>query len=113
MKTLQIYLADLKELLLARDFVSARTVLKEIGPIDLADGWDHFDADERVAIFRLCTRQKATQLFEELDAPQQADLLGSLQRQDAQDLLSDLDPAATSRMLRDLPAPSCASSRGS
>lgn len=105
MKTLQIYLADLKELLLARDFVSARTLLKEIGPIDLADGWDHFDVDERVAIFRLCTRQKATQLFEELDAPAQAALLGSLQRQDAQELLSDLDPAATSRMLRDLPAP--------
>ncbi len=105
MKTLQIYLADLKELLLARDFVSARTLLKEIGPIDLADGWDHFDVDERVAIFRLCTRQKATQLFEELDAPAQAALLGSLQRQDAQALLSDLDPSATSRMLRDLPAP--------
>lgn len=105
MKTLQIYLADLKEVLLARDFVSARTLLKEIGPIDLADGWDHFDGDERVAIFRLCTRQKATQLFEELDAPEQAALLNGLQRQDAQDLLSDLDPAATSRMMRDLPAP--------
>ena len=105
MKTLQIYLADLKELLLSRDFVSARTCLKEISPIDLADGWDYFDADERVAIFRLSTRQKAMQLFEELDAPAQAELIGSLQRQDAQDLLSDLDPSATGRMMRDLPQP--------
>ena len=105
MKTLQIYLADLKELLGSRDFVSARTLLKEIGPIDLADGWDHFDADERVAIFRLSTRQKAMQLFEELESHQQADLVGSLQRQDAQELLSDLDPSATSRMMRDLPQP--------
>ena len=70
MKTLQIYLADLKELLEARDFVSARTLLKEIGPIDLADGWDHFDVDERVAIFRLSTRQKSMQLFEELESEQ-------------------------------------------
>ena len=105
MKTLQIYLADLKELLDARDFVSARTCLREISPIDLADGWDHFDADERVAIFRLSTRQKAMQLFEELESDQQAALVGSLQRQDAQDLLSDLDPSETSRMLRDLPQP--------
>ncbi len=105
MKTLQIYLADLKELLESRDFVSARTLLKEIGPIDLADGWDHFDADERVAIFRLSTRQKAMQLFEELESPQQAALVGSLQRRDAQELLSDLDPSATSRMMRDLPQP--------
>ncbi|MBI4061267.1 MAG: magnesium transporter [Elusimicrobia bacterium] len=105
MKTLQIYLADLKELLQGRDFVSARTLLKEIGPIDLADGWDHFDADERVAIFRLSTRQKAMQLFEELESAQQAALVGGLQRKDAQELLSDLDPSATGRMMRDLPQP--------
>ena len=73
MKTLQIYLADLKELLGSRDFVLARTLLKEIGPIDLADGWDNFDADERVAIFRLSTRQKAMQLFEELESHQHVD----------------------------------------
>ena len=105
MKTLQIYLADLKELLEARDFVSARTLLKEISPIDLADGWEHFNVDERVAIFRLSTRQKAMQLFEELESDHQAALVGSLQRQDAQELLSDLDPSATSRMMRDLPQP--------
>ena len=64
MKTLQIYLADLHELLESRDFVSTRTCLKEISPVDLADGWEHFTPDERVAIFRLCTRQKAMQLFE-------------------------------------------------
>ncbi len=105
MKTLQIYLADLKELLKTRDFVSARTLLKEISPIDLADGWDHFDVDERVAIFRLSTRQKAMQLFEELDTEQQAALVASLQHGDAQELLSDLDPSATGRMMRDLPLP--------
>jgi magnesium transporter len=105
MKTLQIYLADIKELLEARDFVSARTCLREISPIDMADGWDYFTADERVAIFRLSTRQKAMQLFEELDSPAQAELLGSLQQKDAQELLSDLDPSATGRMLRELPQP--------
>ncbi|MCR4294740.1 MAG: magnesium transporter [Elusimicrobia bacterium] len=105
MKTLQIYLADLKELLEARDFVSARTLIKELSPIDLADAWEHFDTDERVAIFRLSTRQKAMQVFEELESEQQAALVGSLQRQDAQELLSDLDPSATSRMMRDLPPP--------
>lgn len=105
MKTLQIYLADLKELLEARDFVSARTLIRELSPIDLADAWEHFDGDERVAIFRLSTRQKAMQVFEELESEQQAALVGSLQRQDAQELLSDLDPSATSRMMRDLPPP--------
>ena len=105
MKTLQIYLADLKELLTGRDFVSARTCLKAIGPIDLADGWEHFSPDERAAIFRLSTRQKAMQLFEELDPPEQAALLESLQKDQAEELLSDLDPVKTSRLMRGLPAP--------
>ncbi len=105
MKMLQIYLADLKEVLQANDFVSVRGCLREVSPIDLAEAWDRFTADERTAIFRLSTRQKATQLFEELDPPEQADLLNSLQKNDAEELLSDLDPSETGRMLRDLPAP--------
>ncbi len=105
MKTLQLYLSDLKELLRNKEFVFARTCLKEISPIDLADGWDLFTSDERVAVFRLSTRQKAMQLFEELDPPQQVELVGSLQKEDAAELLQDLDPSETGRMVRGLPAP--------
>lgn len=105
MKTLQIYLADLKELLQANDFVSVRTCLREVSPIDLAEAWDRFTPEERTAIFRLSTRQKATQLFEELDPPEQAGLLGGLRKNDAEELLSDLDPSETGRMMRGLPAP--------
>ncbi len=105
MKTIQLYLSDLKELLQAREFVSVRTALKEISPVDLADGWDHFAPEERVAIFRLSARQRAIQLFEELDPHHQVELLNSLQRHDAERLLQDLDPSETSRMVRELPQP--------
>jgi len=104
-KTLQLYLSDIKELLQNLDFVSARTCLKEISPIDLADGWDHFDADEQKALFRLLSRQRAVQLFEELEPADQVKLVNSLQDTDAQELLQDLDPSETGRMLRGMPAP--------
>jgi magnesium transporter len=104
-KTLQLYLSDIKELLQNREFISARTCLKEISPIDLADGWEHFDADERKALFRLLSRQRAVQLFEELEPAQQVELVNSLQAQDAQELLQDLDPSETGRMVRGLPPP--------
>jgi magnesium transporter len=102
-KTIQLYLSDLKELLENNEFVSARTCLREISPIDLADAWDHFTPDERRAIFRLSTRQKAIQLFEELDPPAQLELLSALQEHDAEKLLEELDPSETGRMLRGLP----------
>lgn len=105
MKTIQLYLSDLKELLQAREFVSLRTALKEISPVDLADGWEHFTREERVALFRLTTRQRAAQIFEELESEQQMELLTSLQLHDAERLLEDLDPSETSRMVRELPQP--------
>lgn len=102
-KMLQLYLADLKELLAAREFHSARTLLKEVSPIDLADGWELFSGDERLAIFRLMSRQRAAQLFEELDPPHQASLISSLQNEDAQELLDELDPTQATRVMRTLP----------
>lgn len=105
MKTIQLYLHDLKELLEAREFVMVRTCLREIPPVDLAEAWDYFAPAERPVIFRLSTRQRAIQLFEELDPPAQVELLGNLQKDQATELLEDLDPGSASRILRDLPAP--------
>ena len=105
MRTIQLYLSDLKELLQAREFVSVRTALHEISPVDLADGWEHFTPEERVALFRLSARQRAVQLFEELDSPLQVELVDSLQAHDAERLLQDLDPVLAGRFVRELPPP--------
>ena len=102
MKTLQLYLSDLKEILEAREFVMARSLLKEVSPIDLADAWGLFSVDERLTVFRLCTRQRALQLFEELDPPYQQEMLKGLQGKDVEELLEHLDPTETARMARDL-----------
>ncbi|MBI5201412.1 MAG: magnesium transporter [Elusimicrobia bacterium] len=103
MKTLQLYLSDLKELLGGKEFASARTCLREVGAIDLADGWDRFSPDERRVIFRLLTRHKAYQLFEELEPEFQKELLESLGREHVEELLQGLEPSAVGRVARDLP----------
>lgn len=103
MKTLQLYLSDLKELLEMKDFVSARTCLREVGPIDLADGWQLFSPEERRVIFRLLTRQRAYQLFEELEPPFQRELLETLGPEHVEELLQGLDPSAVGRVARQLP----------
>lgn len=103
MKTLQLYLSDLQELLEAKDFVSTRTCLREVSPIDLADGWELFSPEQRRVIFRLLTRPRAYQLFEELEPRHQKELLESLGREHLTDLLQGLDPSAIGRVARDLP----------
>jgi magnesium transporter len=105
MKEIQLYLSDLKELLGTKDFASVRSCLKEISPIDLAEGWDYFVPEERVVLFRLSPRQRAIQLFEELDGHHQVELVNTLQKEDAEKLLQELDPSETGRMVRGLPPP--------
>jgi magnesium transporter len=105
MRLIQMYLSDLKELLAAKEFVSVRTALKEISPVDVVDGWDHFSREERGVLFRLMPRQRALQLFEELEPEDQVELLGVLKEADVEELVRDLDPAETSRVMRGLPKP--------
>src|SRR5687767_1700803 len=105
MRLIQMYLADLKELLQNREFVSARAALRVISPVDLAEGWEHFKPEERVVLFKLSPRQKALQLFEELDPPHQQELLSALKHEEVEELVTDLDPTETGRLLRDLPKP--------
>lgn len=104
LKTIQLYLSDLKELLASKDFSSARFCLREIGPIDLADGWPLFTHDERLVIFRLYPRDRAVQLFEELEPDEQAELIQGIQDDVAAErLIEEIDPARAGQLLRRLP----------
>jgi magnesium transporter len=104
LKTIQLYLSDLKELLASKDFGSARACLREIGPIDLADGWPSFTREERLVIFRLYPRDKAVQLFEELEPDEESELIQGLHDDAAAErLIEEIDPAQAGQLLRRLP----------
>lgn len=105
MRTIQLFLSDLKDLLGERDLVSVRSALRVISPYDVAEGWEHFSLDEKKVLFKLCPRQRALQLFEELEPEHQEELLSALQQEDVRELVEDLDPTETGRIMRDLPAP--------
>lgn len=105
MRTIQLFLADLKELLSNREFASLRKALRQISPMDLVEGWEEFSTDEQTVLFKLVPRQRALQLFEELEPEHQEELLGALRKEEIEELVEDLDPAETSRILRELPVP--------
>jgi magnesium transporter len=103
MKTIQLFLSDLKELLESREFHGVRSALRLISPYDLVDGWEEFGLEERKVLFKLMPRQRALQLFEELELEHQEELLKSLQPEDVEELVEDLDPTETGRIMRELP----------
>lgn len=103
MDVLALFLPEIREMLDAKDFRSLRQLLKQINPIDLATGWQAFTPQEQAAIFRLLPREKVTQVFEELETPEQKSLLEHLREIDIQQLLTQLEPSETSQMIRDVP----------
>ncbi len=103
MDLLTLFLPEIKEMLAERDFHALRSLLKQINPIDLASGWHAFSSEEQATLFRLLPRHKVTQVFEELETPQQQALVENLKEIHVQQLLEKLEPSETSQFLRDLP----------
>ncbi len=103
MDVIALFLPEIKEMLDARDFRSLRQLLKQINPIDLASGWQTFNPQEQVTIFRLLPRHRVTQTFEELSTAEQKSLVENLREIDIQQLLSKLEPSETSHLIRELP----------
>lgn len=103
MKVLALFLPEIRELLDQRNFRGLRGLLRQINPVDLADGWGEFSPQEQAALFRLLARRNAALLFEELEASEQEALLSHVREVDIRQLLSDLEPAETSELARELP----------
>src|SRR3954467_11380956 len=99
----QIFVPELKELLVARDFVESKKILKSISAIDLADVWKEFTPTEQTLLFRLLNDRQAITLFQELETPEQTHLLKSLADAELQHMLGDIPPEDAARLFNRLP----------
>ena len=54
---LQLTLPEIKDLVLARDWLALRQFLADVNPVDLADGWHLLTPAEQVILFRLLPRR--------------------------------------------------------
>lgn len=95
---------ELKELLLEKDYAELKTALKQINPVDLAEGWKEFSPEQQLVVFQLLDNKKATVVFEELDVEEQSFLLSKITEESASNLISDLPPGEASHLFRRLPA---------
>ncbi len=52
-KAYALFLPELKQLLEAKDLATLKSVLKEINPVDLAEGWKSFSRQEQMTLFEV------------------------------------------------------------
>lgn len=106
MKTVKAYalfLPELRQLIAAKDHATLKNVLREINPVDLAEGWRELSREEQMTLFQLLGTRKAVVVFEELDMPDQVFLLQSMSAEATNQMVSELPPGEAAHLFRNLP----------
>lgn len=102
-KTVALFLPDIKQYIQDKDFGNLKRTLREINPIDLVDGWEYFTPQERLLLFKLLDKDRAVKVFEELRFEDQFYLLGGLEPGSLGPVLEDLDTEDATKFFHQLP----------
>lgn len=101
-KTIQ---PELGALIQSRDVATLREVLNDFLVPDLAELMGDLPDLEQAVVFRLLTKQQASETFEHLDREAQKSLLRALGREEVAAVLNDMHPDDRTALLEELPGP--------
>ncbi len=102
-KAYAAFLPELRQLLAAKDLATLKNVLREINPVDLAEGWKDLSPEERLALFQLLGTRKAVVVFEELDVEDQVFILQAMGDQATVEMANQLPVGEVVHLFRNLP----------
>lgn len=102
-KAYALFLPELKQLLGNKDLATLKSVLRDIDPVDLAEGWKNFTRQEQGTLFELLPTRRAVVLFEELDVEDQIFLLQAMGEQVTGPMLQSLPPGEVAHLFRKMP----------
>ncbi|MBN1527402.1 MAG: magnesium transporter [Candidatus Omnitrophica bacterium] len=99
-EVLALMLPGFRDLLVKKDFSGIRSILKDISPVDLSDGWRLLEAQEKLVIFKAMPLKKAIQLFEDLRFEDQKFILDNLNNDEITPILNDMASDERSRLFK-------------
>lgn len=102
-KAYALFLPELKQLLAAKDLATLKSVLREINPVDLAEGWRQWSRQEQLELFQILPIRRAVVVFEELEVEDQVFLLQSIGEQTTGEMVNELPPGEVAHFFRKLP----------
>ncbi len=102
-KAYALFLPELKQLLASGDHATLKSALREINPVDLAEGWKAFTREEQLTLFQLLATRRAVVVFEELDVEDQIFLLQVMEAKGTDQMFTELPPGEAAHLFRKLP----------
>ncbi|MFI4871196.1 MAG: magnesium transporter [Phycisphaerales bacterium JB058] len=101
--TSQLLMPEVSELIARRDFRALREALTGVPPADVADLLTDLPLEQAAVTFRLLPRDEAGDVFAELDADLQTDLIDQLGDIRSRQAIEALEPDDRARVLDELP----------
>lgn len=102
-KGFALFLPEINELLKEKNYGELKKLLKEVPPIDLAEGWSQFSLVDRNIIFHLLERKRAIEVFEDLSFEDQKILINSLESREVGEVLDEMSTDERADLFDGLP----------
>ncbi|MGC8774575.1 MAG: magnesium transporter [Chlorobaculum sp.] len=98
-------LPEIRELIEQRNFSALQRLFDDWLPVDLAELISDLPENEQAILFRLLTKDVATETFEYLDFDAQQNLLNALTQKDVTHILNSMSADDRTALLEELPGP--------
>ncbi len=102
-KGFALFLPEISELLREKNYGELKKSLKEIPPVDLAEGWNQLSSADRNIIFHLLDRKRAIEVFEDLSFKEQKALIDSLESEELGEVLDGMSADVRADLFEELP----------
>jgi len=102
-KGFALFLPEISELLREKNYGELKKSLKEIPPVDLAEGWNQLSSADRNIIFHLLDRKRAIEVFEDLSFREQKALIDSLESRELGEVLDGMSADTRADLFEELP----------
>ncbi|MCM8830829.1 MAG: magnesium transporter [Candidatus Omnitrophica bacterium] len=97
-----LFLPEIKEFLLKKDFTNLKQLLKNMHPIDLAEGWHNLAGQEKIIVFKLLGTKKAIEVFENLTFEEQNFILNNLENDEVAQIINQMAPDDRADLFKEL-----------
>jgi len=102
-KGFALFLPEINELLREKNYGELKKSLKEVPPVDLAEGWSQLSLPDRNVIFHLLDKRRAIEVFEDLSFGDQKILINSLESQELGEVLDEMSADERADLFEELP----------
>ena len=96
---------EIRQLLGQRNFAGLKALIRDMEIHDLTELLESLEGEDLAMVFRLLPRQKAADIFGDLEIDHQEELLRTLSTESVAAILNDMPPDERTELLEELPGP--------